>query len=347
MSRLRMHHPGGETALFGSGRAVVPQLGRLWGSDDGVHWHDLGPEAPLATVRWRGGPMERGHPAAEETDEYLIFAGRAVGVRRPGEAFWVHPSGASAVAGPEGVRAAAAPGRSQQALPWHLEPSTLRFDPTGQRVAGVDAEGRGWWFDLLTRRATPSEGVPVGPGVHLEPDRGVLVGAPFPLALGPCSPCLAGDRLAGPGQRVWDLASAAAVSAVGSVALGACTPWRGGFVAVDWDRHEGRSVLAPPLAFRLPLDDDDMVDTLVASTDGALFATSLEGRAFRIDDGGAVREEAPEATDPAAAPGPVDTPLGRLPEGGLTQRGDRTYAWSASLGCWFDWISTPSTSAIS
>jgi len=222
---------------------------------------------------------------------------------------------------------------------------SLRFDEAGVRVVGLDADGepRGW--HLVHRTPVELGGWPLHPDVWLT-EAGVVHhrhGRPGPEGLGEASWALHGERLAGPGKRVWDLRSGEPLSPPGSVALGLTVPWGQGFVTIDWETHEGRSVCAPPFSFRLPLDADDVV-THGFVEGGWLHVGTALGTGWRVDHTG--RVVALEGCPPAPAehrPVIVDTPVGPLPMAGVATVAGRTYAWSSD-GFLLDWISTPSAS---
>ena len=332
MSGVHLLHAGTEALYWSEGRLTAGGLGD-W------QWH-------ASDERWRPAPPSPGAARVEVHDGLVVgatpFGRRSRGVLRSGERLLQHRSGALAVGG-DVARAAAAPGRSLQSLPWALRLDTLRFDEGGERVAGIAEEGTTRVLNLVTRVAAVLPGVPLHPDVWLD-RTGALCSVTSRRAMGlvEASCALSGPRLAGPGTRVWDLSSGEPLTPPGTIALGATCPWQEGFVTVDWESHRGWSVLAEPLSFRLPLDDDDLVVAVAPDSDGVR-CWSAEGHTFLVDGSGEVSRKAWSPPPRREHKADVPTPAGPLAEASTAVVGARRYAWSAS-GWLLGWIDSPSTS---
>ena len=333
MSGVHLLQAGTEALAWSEGGLTARGLGS-W------RWHP-------SDGRWRPAPPPLGASGVEVHDGLLVGATslgrRGRGVLRAGERLLQHPPSGALAVGTEVARAVAAAGRSLQSLPWALRLDTLRFDEGGERVAGIAEDGTTRVLHLLTRSATVLPGVPLHPDVWLDAS-GALCTATTRRAMGlaEASCALSGSRLAGPGTRVWDLSSGEPLTAPGTIALGATCPWHDGFVTVDWESHRGWSVLAEPLAFRLPLDDDDLVVAVAADSSGVR-CWSAEGHTFSVDGSGEVTRQAWSPPPRRQRQASVQTPAGPLAEASSAVVGTRRYAWSAS-GWLLGWIDSPSTS---
>lgn len=290
---------------------------------DGIH-------LPAGALRSRDlCPFPKGAGALWSSDGYLyrIEAPGSVSVIGVTGSWRPGPLGAALV-GDEGAwTRGAAPGRPLTDLPCDLV-DPVRFASDGRSVAGICPDGFGVTIDLVTSTILERrDAIPVGERAWLQPS-GVLVVRDLPVRMGirEASWAVAGDRLAGPGGRVWDLSRGVPVGEGEPIQLGATVSLPDGFASVHWENGEGVRVDRDGHVrerFRIPLDADDViVDGEVLG--GILHFGTAMGAGFAVDGRSITSCEPPEVARPEAPEGwPIQveaqTQVGRIRWGWTTE----------------------------
>lgn len=294
------------------GRALPAAAASGWrpiAYDRGVLWADGG-----HIWRWTGGAV------------------RAVANAPRDARLSVGPTGGFAVGGDQYTQAAA-PGHSAVVMPTPFDATHwgVRWSEDGEILFGVDAEGKGWSWDIARRALTSLPGLPLDATTTVN-DR--VPGFDRPIVEASCA--LSGHLLAGPGGLVWDLRAEAPVADTPVIRLGTTFALSDRFGTLDWERGAGswvdhQGVIVGDL--QIPLDTDDALEQSWGEGDHGWVITSA-GRAFRVGpDSITEADEAPEPPEPetvgrrtkhgidlgAALPFPADQ---------ATIVGDRTFAWS-------------------
>lgn len=313
----------GVDQVFRDGAAVVAVAGRRSARivGDTVVYEPHRPwDRPTVGARvW----LDEGYVYREVNDHTT-----AIEALRPGERVAVGPHGAL-LAGDGAWTRGGLPGRSPRPLERALVPSPVRWADHGRTVAGIDEDERGVVVDLASGRVRDLDGTPVAADTWLR--NGVVIRDGTVLRRGvlEASAARQGAWLAGPGGRVWNLATGRPVGRRGVVvALGVTVGTPTGFVTVDWASHRGWTVDHEGVRhdpFRLPLDDDD---TVVAGfwEDGAVHLETALGEQLRIVDG---RVEAGDReVPPREEPVLVDTPAGPFEASGTAEVGAFRFGWN-------------------
>jgi hypothetical protein len=250
----------------------------------------------------------------------------AVDVVTSGEDVAVGPHGAL-LAGSGGWQRGGVPGRSPRLLRRALAPSPVRWAEDGRTVAGVDEDERGVIVDLATGEVRQVDGTPVAVDTWLRGTRIERHGTAVRRDVTEATAARWGDRLAGPGGRVWSLSTGRPFGRRGVVALGVTVGMPSGFVTVDWATSRGWTVdlggsRCDP--FRLPIEADD---TVVAGVwdDGAVHLETALGERLRWVDG---RVEAGDREVEPPEPLAVETPAGPFEASGTADVGAHHFVWN-------------------
>lgn len=295
--------PSREFRIGSSVEEVDPRAARLGRPDAhrrGGEWVADGLDLPLGARRARSlRPFPTGRGAVWTADGWTYRMEDRPHALGPAGTFLVGPGGAVVVGDDDVFRHAAALGRPLAPLPCPLA-APVRFAPDGTRVDGVDPDGEGVAIDLRSLRVVERrDAVPVGGGWLLPDGRLLCDGALVRSGIREASWAVRDHLLAGPGGRIRDLRTGEVVGDA-EVHLGATVATATGFCTVHWETGEGLCIDArgrAVAAFRIPLEEDDVVVDGRPDGEGARFGTAL-GRGWRVDGAVVDPAEPPEVERP-------------------------------------------------